>query len=306
MSHHRDSHFELTPNDQRILDDLIEASFDLDAMEPLSEAERERAGVLCDLFGLLNDYPVDDADDTLLHATLARINRHDGAQMSRMKLDPDLVETTKLQGGRRFPLPDFISIAAVILIAVGIGWPVFNQMRNRSVEMQCANNMRVLAGAFNSYASDYGNYMPVAAAGFGTSSWDQVRNIVNLRPLVENSYCEHEHLNCPGNHDHFGTSYSYQWQPPTAKLLWNTGQTMVILGDRNPLVDASFSGNVVPANSMSINHDERGQNVLMSDGAILWLTDPRIGQDNIWLPQGVLILQPGQQPADASDTFLVH
>ena len=110
----------------------------------------------------------------------------------------------------------------------------------------------------------------------------------------------------PGNHDHYGSSYSYQWQPPAAKLLWNTGQTMVILGDQNPLVDANISGNVVPANSMSINHNERGQNVLMSDGTILWLTVPRIGQDNIWLPQGVLILQAGQQPADASDTFLVH
>ena len=172
MSHPRDAHFELSPNDQRILDDLIEASFDLDAMEPISEAERERAVALSDLFGLLNDYPVEDADDTLLHATLARINRHDGAQVSRMKLDPDLVETTKLQGGRRFPLPDFISIAAVILIAVGIGWPVFNQMRNRSVEMQCANNMRVLAEAFNNYASDYSNYMPCITPGANSEVCD--------------------------------------------------------------------------------------------------------------------------------------
>ena len=306
MSHPRDTHFELTPNDQRILDDLIEASFDIEAMEPLSDAERQRAVALCDLFGLLNDYPVEDADDTLLHATLARINRHDGEQMSRMQLDPALVEPAKLRGGRRLPIPDFISIAAVILIALGIGWPVFNQMRNRSVVMQCANNMRVLVQAFNNYASDYGNAMPAATAGFGTSSWDQVRNIINLRPLVENNYCDHNHLNCPGNHDHYGSSYSYQWQPPSVKMLWDTGHTLVILGDRNPLVDATISGNVVPANSMSINHDERGQNVLMSDGTIRWLIEPMIGQDNIWLPKGVLILQTGQQPADASDAFLVH
>ena len=78
MSHPRDTHFELTPNDQRILDDLIEASFDIEAMEPLSDAERQRAVALCALFGLRNDYPVEDADDTLLHATLARRHRTAG------------------------------------------------------------------------------------------------------------------------------------------------------------------------------------------------------------------------------------
>ena len=306
MSHPHDAQPELTPNDQRILDALMEVQFDLQAMQPMSDAEYERAQVLCDLFGLLNDYPVDDADDTLIHATLAGIDRYEQHQHDRMKMDPDLVETAKLRGGRRIALPDFISVAAVLLIVLGMGWPMLNKMRSQSLDMQCQGNMRLLAQAFNSYALDYDNAMPSAQAGFGSSSWDQVRNIVNLRPLVEHGYCDHESLKCPGNHDHYGSSYSYQWQPRAANLYWNIGPVMVILGDRNPLIDATITGNIVPANSVSINHDGRGQNVLMSDGSILWLIEPKMGRDNIWLPDGATFLQEGQQPTDPTDTFLVH
>ncbi|MCZ6835107.1 MAG: hypothetical protein O7G85_04970, partial [Planctomycetota bacterium] len=163
-----------------------------------------------------------------------------------------------------------------------------------------------LAQAFDAYASDYSNVLPTATAGVGPTSWDQVRNIVNLRPLVEYGYCDHGHLQCPGNHDPYGSSYSYQWRPPSSNLLWGNSSDNVILGDRNPLIDATMTGHSVPANTMSINHGGRGQNVILSDGSILWLKEPKLGRDNIWLPEGVTILQAGQQTMNAEDAFLVH
>jgi hypothetical protein len=301
-----DSQSELTPNDRRLLDALIEAEFDLESMEFISEAERERLQTLSNLFGLLNDYPVEEADDTLLHATLASIDRHDRERAEALKLDPILENSENRGRGFRIPLPELFAMAAVILIMVGVGWPIMGKLRANSVDRTCANNMRVMAQAFGTYATDYQNVLPTATAGVGPASWDQVRNIVNLRPLVEYGYCDHDHLNCPGHHDPYGSSYSYQWKPPSSLLQWGNGPDRVILGDRNPLIDATISGHSVPANTMSNNHGGRGQNVILSDGSILWLTQPKVGRDNIWLPEGATFLQTGQQHADANDAFLVH
>lgn len=306
MSQSHDPHSELSPNDRRLLDALIEAEFDIEAMEPLTDQERRRVVVLSELLGLLNDYPVDDADDTLLHATMARIDRYDREHAAGMKFDPVLEGGERRFSSARLPLAEFLAIAAVILIAVGVGWPMMGQLRASSIDQTCQNNMRVLAQAFDAYAADYDNVLPTAMAGVGPASWDQVRNIVNLRPMVEYGYCDHGHLNCPGNHDHYSSSYSYQWRPPAVVLHWNSGRALVILGDRNPLIDATITGNPVPPNTMSVNHDGRGQNVLMSDGSIQWLTEPKVGRDNIWLPEGATILQAGQQTASAEDAFLVH
>lgn len=306
MNHFPDPHLELSANDRRLLDALVEAEFDIEAMGPLTDAERLRIEALKHLFGLLEDYPVEDADDTLIHATMAGIDRYDHERTSRMKLDPDVIENTKILGGRRVPLPDFISVAAVILILVGLCWPIMSRARNQSFDRQCASNMRILAGAFQQYALDNNSVMPTSMAGLGSVSWDQVRNIINLQPLVKQGYCSQDHLNCPGNHSHDGSSYSYQWQQPSSPLMWGADSAIVMLGDRNPLIDASISGKLVPSNSMSINHEGRGQNVLMSDGAVFWLEEPKIGRDNIWLPEGMMYLQMGQQASSSEDTFLVH
>ena len=306
MNEGHDSHLELTPNDRRLLDALFEAGFDVEAVETRSAEERRRLETLGQVFGLLNDYPVDEADDTLLHATIARIDRHDRDHAAPLKFDAILDDSPRGFRGMRIPLAEFLAVAAVIVVALGVGWPVVSKLRASSIDQTCQSNMRVLAHAFGAYARDYDDVLPVAVAGLGPASWDQVRNIVNLRPLVEYGYCEHGHLNCPGNHDHYGASYSYQWQPPTVVLRWSTGPMLVILGDRNPLIDATISGHPMSPNTVSINHDGRGQNVLMSDGSIRWLTEPKIGRDNIWLPDGATYLETGAQPSNPEDAFLVH
>jgi hypothetical protein len=87
----------------------------------------------------------------------------------------------------------------------------------------------------------------------------------------------------------------------------------VILGDLNPLVDAARNGWEAPPLSMSINHGGRGQNVLATDGSIIWLEQPLIGAtgaggrgDNIWMPDTAPSLRPGAAPDDDTDVFLVH
>ncbi len=263
--------FELSPQDQHLLDALVDCGFNVDALEALPPQERKRADALVSLLDLLEDYPVEDADDTLVHATLARIDQHEDERAARMAFDNQDTEDSQTPR-RRFRVPDFISVAAVILIGASVVWPVTTHLRHRAIDAGCANNLRFMAMGFGQYANDFDGVMPTARAGvFG--AWTQMEsNLVNLKPLLAKNYCEIEHLNCPGHDSMYGESYSYQWQVQGVIPRWGTGARItVVLGDRNPVIDAVKSGRVIDAGTISLNHPRRGQNVLTSGGVVLWL-----------------------------------
>ena len=294
---------ELSPEDQRLLDALVECDFDPRALEALTPQDQRRADVLMSLFELLEDYPVEDADETLVHATLARIDRTEDKRRTRMRLD-----ASDDAPRRHIRMPDFISVAAVILIGTAIAWPVTSHLRQRSIDSGCANNLRRMALAFGQYSKNYGGAMPVHQAGLFPRWTASSHNTINLDPLLEGGYCDPGHLSCPG---HRGTTggYSYQWVVPGHQPRWgvvkNNGS--LVLGDRNPLIDAARAGRWVDAMTISLSHNGRGQNVLMMDGGTLWLEQPVIGaNDYIWLPRGIFVLRGKVEPKDPHDTFLTH
>jgi hypothetical protein len=307
-----------------LLDALVEARFDRKAMGALGEADARRADALVAMFGLMEDYPVDDAEDALVHATLARIDRHEAERSARLKFDARQDAAAGPSGGargRRMRIPDLITVAAIILIAVSVFWPMLTSARQRATDQACANNLRLLGYGFSNYAADNNGAMPIAMAGLpgfsqsGGGGWDKnVRHTLNLEPLVQGGYCEVGHFNCPGHHHSgggvaTGPSYSYRWHVPGAPIGWGTQpHVTVVLGDLNPMIDAARSGMVIPPLSMSPNHGGRGQNVLVSDGATMWLTQPIVGprNDNIWLPNGTDQLRRGLRPDDPMDVFLAH
>jgi hypothetical protein len=301
---------DLPPEEQRLLEALLECGFDVEAaaetLGPITATQRQRLQRLSSVFGLLNDYPVEDCDEALLDAGMARISRHEAQRSAGMTL------ANAREGRERgrflpFRLPDFISVAAVFLIGASIGWPMLTTVRNRSIDQSCQNNMRHMALAFSHYADDHNGAMPYGLAGIAVSgaSWDTVPNVLNLGPMLDGDYCNRGHLNCPGNHD--GKNYSYQWQKPGRGMRWNVGRVTVVLGDRNPIIDAAKVGIEVPSTILSPDHGGRGQNTLATDGATIWLDEPVVGtQDNIWLPHGVTRLRAGAQPAALGDVFLAH
>ena len=297
---------DLCPQDQRLLDALVDCRFDRGAMEALTLDEHRRVDSLVSLFELLEDYPVEDADESLVHATLARVDRSEEQRASRMAFSEAAV-AEELPARRRFRMPDFISIAAVILIGASVVWPLTTHLHRRSIDTGCANNMRRMALAFDQYASDFGGAMPIAQAGM-FSNWDTTRhNTVNLDPLLEGGYCDRGHLSCPGHKGPYGESYSYQWHVPGHRMIWGVDRVTLMLGDRNPLIDGARAGQWMPALTISLNHGGRGQNVLATDGSWVWIVDPLFGHnDNIWLPSGVAALQGEIEPTDPADVFLAH
>ena len=71
----------ISPEDQRLLDGLIEAGMDRARLphtlgRALTPQDQGRLDALTRLLTSLDDYPVEDVEPALLHATLARIDRH--------------------------------------------------------------------------------------------------------------------------------------------------------------------------------------------------------------------------------------
>lgn len=308
MTHGHDLFDSLSPDDQRLVDELVECGFSRAVIDSLPARDRDRAETIMSLFELLEDYPVDDADETLVHATLARIDRHEDQAAARMAFASAGGGGEAGSGRRRIRIPDFISIAAVILIGVSVVWPVTSHIRQRSFAAGCASNLRQIGTAFSQYANDYDNAMPMVMTNYGPDmSWDKVHHAVNLNPLIMGGYCELSHMQCPGHADQIGESFSYRWQLPGERATWGIHTVTVVLGDRNPIIDAARSGRFIPPLSVSLNHGGRGQNTLDSDGTVLWLQQPLIRvNDNIWLPSGLTSIRPGDRPTDPADVFLAH
>jgi type II secretory pathway pseudopilin PulG len=297
----------LCPADCRVLDALVEVGFDPTALEGLSEDDQSRVDRLMSLFALTRDYPVEDSSEALVHATIAAIDRAERDREDRLHL-ATVQEATRPTGMRRIFVPDFITVAAVLLIAASIVLPVMSGMRQRSLDAQCENNLRVMGYAFSHYAADYDGTMPVVSQAGLNRSWDMFSNFLHLSPLEAGQYCKPGCMGCPGHDATAGPGYSYQWQEADRARRWNGGRaTRIVLGDRNPLLDAIRLGRILAPDSVSLNHGGRGQNVLASDGSTMWLSEPVVGQDNIWLPAGVDGLKPGEivnEPED--DVFLAH
>ncbi len=300
----------LSPQDERLLDALVDCGFDPSALEALSLDDQRRVEALLSLFELIDDYPVQDADDALIDATVARIDQYERRASAKIAV-ADQADLQELGGRRRIRLPDFVSVAAVILIGASIFWPVMTNLHRRNIDAGCANNLRLLGNAFNRYANDYDRAMPMASL---FTSWNTlVSNVINLGPLVAGEYCERDDLTCPGHEDanFIGGSYSYQWPVPGRQLIWGAGgATMMVLADRNRLIDAIHRAEgMIPALSNSLNHGGRGQNALFTDGGWIWLDEPTApggGDDNIWLPKGASSLHDGIQQTDVNDVFLAQ
>ena len=307
MTHDYTSSSGLSPDDERILDALVDAGFDTDALEAQEPADKRRTLAMASLFELLEDYPVEDADETLVHATLARVDHCEYDRTARMSFDNASAENRD-GPRRRLRLPDFISVAAVILIGASVGWPVTTHLTERAIDLGYASNMRTISGAFGQYAADWNNAVPTAEAGVFSAWSPGTHNAINLNPLIQNGYCQPSHLNCPGHEGQYAESYSYQFQTTGKLPRWGMGGITVVLGDRNPLIDTARRRQTSSALLNSINHGGRGQWVLSTDGTTLWLTQPMVGVrgDNIWLPGRVLFLRDGDRLTDALDVFLAH
>lgn len=236
-------------------------------------------------------------------------------------------------------LADFLSVAAVLLIAASVLWPVMSTVRESSRQAACAGNMRSVANAMGLYTADNDQMLPMVTAGFGKSPWWNVgrdpssSNSANLYALAKQPYARLADLACPGNPRAITVprspeardwgaldeiSYSYRVMAHPERSLWGQPSELVVVADRSPVVLRAVRGQVIFPLESSPNHQGQGQHGLTADGSARWLTTPALPSgDNIWLPkpiemfidlaarrQGIEPIRGTEAPAGRQDSFV--
>jgi hypothetical protein len=276
-------HLKLSEADAAMLDRLVDVGFERIQLDFHSPDEEQRATRILELLGLLEAYPVDDASDTLIHATLARIDQYESQRAARLQIETAEIETTS--SGFKIRMPDLLSVACMVLIAVSVFFMLSKSAREQSIQAECASNMAMVGRGLVHYALDHNGEMPTtSAASLGSLFGGLAPERTDTEILAKEGYCEHNHLNCPG-HGGDGGGFSYQTQ---SAQMWDTirskGRLFIIIADRNPILDDLLAGGNPDPLTPSANHGARGQNHLRDDGSTpMAAAAPVIGGDMMWI-----------------------
>ena len=218
--------------------------------------------------------------------------------------------TTGVRGFKRAEdrIPDFITVAAVILIAVSVLWPVLSSVRQKSIDegapTTCASSVthsattRPTMGAVRPRAGGHAFEL-----GFGSPRAQP--SAADRRRLLE-----HHHLTAPATST---TAAALGRDRATAiaglfrARTWagRSPRVTVVLGDLNPMIDAARAGSTLPPLTMSVNHAGRGQNVLTSDGRddAARAAARRTPRQHLAAPRSADALRSGVRPDDPMDVF---
>lgn len=315
---------QLSREDQQTLDALMAGSMDATALAP---GHARRAAAMTELLSLLDHLPDEPTGDLLTERTLAAVQR--ARQKERFSQQIDTLSRGR-GGGIGFSLPDVAAVAAIFVVALSLMWPMLESVRATSRQIACQANLGLAGRGLSSYAADFGGAMPATFFRPG-DPWDRINtfddqgnaqsNSAHLMVALRTGYVPLKALCCPDNGKapeslpeearDFPTchsvSYSYQNQYTTQRPKLTGGVVLAILADKNPFFESARYRWQLDAGTNSFNHTSRGQNVLISDGHVIWITSPMIDGDNIFhIAGGNYDYYTGYEaPADVDDAFLV-
>lgn len=292
----------LVADDAAAIDLLIEHGLDLDAATRARPELSARLAAAAALFGRLDAYPVESPDPQLVDATMARIERSEAEREERMRFQATVDPPQATPALARWR--DLVGLFAAAIIILSVGMPIAAWMQGRSDDASCSNNLRLLGSGIATYFGDHAS-MPVAASllpDLGSlASWHDYKGGGHLKHLANGGYCDPA-CTCCGR-DPTGEGYAYQVPSREARLAWGGAMRIPAVADRNPIIDLTRRGRVVGSYAMnSPEHGGRGQNILFTDGSVIFelspiLVVPDLAPDghpfetpahqrleNIWLP----------------------
>ncbi|MCK4342574.1 MAG: hypothetical protein KAY37_12720 [Phycisphaerae bacterium] len=249
----------------------------------------------------------------------------------------ETVEGTRERVIRLGNLRDIVAVAALIVLAIGVGVPGLMHMRERNLRMGCSWNLAQLGHGVQQYATTFNASLPFVGWG-GQNSWQPsndprlvtIPNRRHIYLLLQQAYVVDPRLFvCPSQggvpmpidaierHNDFieGRNVSYAYQNmaglrPSA----NDNPRLPILADENPLFDDGlplFDARRLswgePAQANSRAHGGAGQNLLTLDGSVIWVKTPFSGidGDNIWTLIDVTEYTGREGPASPTDSHLL-
>jgi hypothetical protein len=228
-------------------------------------------------------------------------------------------------------LRDVLAVAAMIVLAVGVGVPSLLRVRERSQRTLCSANLAQLGQGLAAYASAFNDNLPFAGWGnrdvWQASPDPSMRRLPNrahmYRLLEARTVRDPARFVCPARGDvpmsadqialsddfteSRNVSYGYQNMAGVRPTL-NDSPDTPIMADDNPLFeDGLLLGLGYGAGANSRSHGGRGQNVLTIGGRVRWLTTPDCGVDgdNIWTLQDVRDYTGREGPKKATDSHLL-
>jgi hypothetical protein len=252
----------------------------------------------------------------------------------------ELTEAVERGAGRVIrlgSLRDIVAVAALIVLAVGIGVPGMLHVRGRQQRLGCSWNLAQLGSGLQQYANVFNASFPFAGWSRG-NSWQPsddpavvtVPNRRHVYPLLRMAYVidprifvcpAQQHVPMPRaeiqRHDDFleGRNVSYAYQNmagvrPSA----HDDPRLPLMADENPLfadgvpvLDFRRLTRADPASANSRAHDGAGQNILTLRGEVIWAKTPLSGieGDNIWTLRGVTEYTGREGPASSTDSHLL-
>jgi hypothetical protein len=289
----------------------------------------------------LNALEPETCPDDLAERTILRI--HNLARSSQLQLQQLLASEQERKVTFRNPfwrnVGKMVAAAAVVLIALGTFQTSSNFARQRYYQNRCQAQLGNVFRGLGDYVADNDGKLPVVAATAGAPWWMVGRpgqeNFSNTRCmwlLVKSGYVDPADFVCPGrrqkllmrfkllqvknfndfpSRQHITYSIRICCKEPTMEML----AQKVLMADLSPLFEdlpPDFSKPLKIRvdegllSHNSINHNYRGQNILVGDGSSRFLRKRHFGitKDDIFTLQNILNYDGTERPSCETDNFL--
>ncbi|MBI1369921.1 MAG: hypothetical protein GC162_14860 [Planctomycetes bacterium] len=318
----------LSPQDQTVLDALIDSGFDLGALD---EIHHDRAHRIMELLGLLDHLPTPSTGDLLVPRTLELIESTRRQEALSQQID-HLTGSGGGFGPLRVDMRELVATAAMFLIGVSLLWPMLSSVRSTARQVACQANLAGAGMGLISYAADNRGSMPATKSRLGSPWWltnqfdeqgNALSNSAHLFVAVRDGYVTLKLLSCSENPEapeslptdardwptFASASFSFQNQYSRNKASLEGGPLIAILADKNPFFETGHYRMGLARDTSSFNHGaDGGQNVLMTNGQVTWLDNPHLANDdNIFHAgdEGFDNYTGLEGPTSVDDSFLV-
>jgi prepilin-type N-terminal cleavage/methylation domain-containing protein len=231
-----------------------------------------------------------------------------------------------------FTLIEFLVVMGILVILASIFVPYLLKIREENNRIACRANLGAIGAALRIYAQENGGFLPRSTydptkpmAVFSSEPNDVTAGLALITPILQrkdvspgaDNFRDGKVFICPssagvstgGMVTANSLTYSYA-SPYGATEAYRLTDTMrsgfVLMADQNPGTAASVKRHDPPRDWARGNtpfHRRAGQNVLYSEGTVLWQITPYCGMnfDNIYTSRGVA--PAATQPTSAPSTI---
>lgn len=314
------------------------------AAEELISSNSEAAELYTQLkasLGPLESLEVEPCPDDLAQSTIYRANNLARSSQLRLKQLLRDEQAKVATAGRSFWLNfgELAAIAAIILIFAGF-FPVLRAARQKAWQAGCQAQLARVWQGTSQYAADHDGRLPMVATTAGSPWWkvgyqgnENHSNTRHLWLLVKGGYVKPADFVCPGrrqgravslnrsnvkNYNDFPcrkyVTYSFRIVSTNDKKRLAAGRK-ILVADLNPIFEklpADYSQafyrqlNKELLTTNSKNHNRKGQNIMFTDGSVVFVNRRNIGvsADDIFTLRDKDAYHGFEVPECEADTFL--